>query len=108
MTDPFPVLKSEGTSLQQLTGHGGIGSGIFSGNIYNGTQDWTITEVTILLIPKGKEKNAVAFLDAKEYNEYVVVPPLPPLTNRSFSFYVDGPKQNYSWNVVRARGHRSR
>jgi hypothetical protein len=108
--DKFPERKPQDSelppeALRQLTGHGGMGYGSFSGNIYNGNEDWTVTQVTIMLLPKGKEKDADAFLDAKEYNEDVTV---APLTSSDFYFSVDGPKQEYSWNIVRARGHRSR
>ena len=105
----FPERKSAdvalpSSALRQLTGHAGMGDfGYFSGNIYNGNRDWTVTQVTITLLPKGKEKDAAAFLDAKEYNEDVTV---APLTSSSFSFAVDGPKREYSWNIVGARGHK--
>ncbi len=105
----FPGRKAEASqlppeALRQLTGHASMGDfGYFYGNIYNGNRDWTVTQVTIRLIPKGKEKGAAAFLDAKEYNKDVSV---PPLTSSSFLFTVDGPKQEYSWNIVGARGHK--
>ena len=108
--DKFPERRPQDSELPpeallQLTGHGGMGYSSFSGNIYNGNTDWTVTQVTIILVPKGKEKDANTILDAKKYNEDITV---SPLTSSHFLFLVDGERQEYSWNIVKARGHRAR
>ena len=92
-------------AVGNLTGRAGMGDRglFFSGNIYNGNKDWTVTHVTIMLVPKRKGKDAAAFLNAKKYNEDVTV---APLTSAHFFFAAPGPKQEYSWNIVAARGHK--
>ena len=105
--EKFPEKKTPDselppTALSRLTGHGGMGYSGFSGNIYNGNNDWNVTRVTVMLIAKGKGKDAEAFLNAKEYNVDVSV---DPLTSSSFFFSADGPtSEEYSWNIVKARG----
>jgi hypothetical protein len=78
-------------------------------NKSNGNKDWYVTQVTILLIAKTKENSAADQLIsealAKEYNKDIAV---PPLTSTEFDFSVDGPEQEYSWNIVSARGYWSR
>ena len=107
--EKFPEQKLDDSPLpsnvlSQLTGHAGMGDfGYFSGSIYNGSRDWTVTQVTVSLIPQEKGKEAVDLFAAKEYNTSVAV---APLTSSSFSFAVDGPKQEYFWNIVGARGHK--
>ena len=105
--EKFPKKKPQDfelpvSALRRLTGHGGMGYSGFSGNIYNGNSDWSVTQVTIMLMAKGKEKDAEAFLNAKEYSVDVSV---SPLTSSSFIFSADGPtSEEYSWNIVKARG----
>ena len=105
--EKFPKKKIQDSelpvaALSRLTGHGGMGYSGFSGNIYNGNSDWSVTQVTIMLVAKGKEKSAEEFLNAKEYNVDVSV---APLTSSSLFFSADGPtSEEYSWNIVKARG----
>lgn len=102
---PKPVdFQLPTAALEKLTGHGGINDyGFFSGNIYNGNKDWTVTQVTIMLMPRDKVKTESAVSDAKEYSAQVSV---SPLTSNTFAFEVDGRKEDYSWSIVGARGHK--
>ena len=89
-----------------VTGRAGLNYGSFSGHIYNGNSDYTITQVTIVLVPKDEKKSAESFLDAKEYNVNVTV---SPLTNGYFSVSVDsGGGDDVSWNITKARGYKTR
>lgn len=103
--EKFPERKPEDSQLppeatQKLTGHGGMGNyGDFSGNIYNGNNDWTVTQVTLMLVPK----DSATLPDMKAYNAEVSV---SPLKSSTFSFSVDGPRQEYSWSIVSARGYK--
>ena len=80
--------------------------GWFTGTIYNGNKEWTITQITIVLVPKTKGKSADPTLRAREYNVYVNA---PPLTNTELNVKADGGgSSDFDWNIKNARGHKSR
>ena len=89
-------------ALGKLDADGGFGYGIFSGSIYNGNSDYTVTQVTILLtpIPAGSP------LITREYNIDVTV---QPLTKGALSVALisDGTRE-FSWNLTKARGYKAR
>ncbi|MEK7768283.1 MAG: hypothetical protein AAB286_01025 [Pseudomonadota bacterium] len=89
-------------ALGKLDADGGFGYGIFSGSIYNGNSNYTVTQVTILLtlIPAGSP------LITREYNIDVTV---QPLTKGALSVALisDGTRE-FSWNLTKARGYKAR
>jgi hypothetical protein len=91
----------------QLDGRAGMTNyGYFKGSIYNGNKDWTITQVTVVLVPKTKDKSLDPARRAKEYNVNLSV---PPLTNSDFSVSADGGgSSDFDWSIKSARGHQSR
>ena len=80
-----------------LTGRAGLSYGnTFSGSIYNGNRDVTITEVEIAVTAsKG---------DSKVYITKVLVLPLST-SNFSFDIVVGDKGSEYSWNIVSAKGY---
>lgn len=92
-------------ALAKLTGRAGVDSiNYFSGTIYNGNNDYTITQITISLTPK---KRAINSLGTKEYNSDALF--IVPLSNSPFSISVDtGGEKDFEWNIARARGHKSK
>jgi len=89
-------------ALGKLDTDGGFGYGIFSGSIYNGNSDYTVTQVTLLLtpIPAGLP------LVTREYNIDVTV---QPLTKGALSVALisDGTRE-FSWSLTKARGYKAR
>lgn len=80
--------------------------GYFKGSIYNGNKDWTITQITVVLVPKTKVKSPDPARRAREYNVNFSV---PPLTNSDFSVSADGGgSSEFDWSISNARGHKSR
>ena len=80
--------------------------GYFKGSIYNGNKDWTITQITLELVPKTKDKSPDPARRAKAYNVNLS---MPPLTNSDFSISADGEgSSGFSWNITNARRHKSR
>lgn len=112
--------------VSQLTGRARVtDSGHFSGYIYNGNQDWAITQITVVLTPKASASSpqpgkgnspAPVRLDSigepvplPEKKEYNVVISVAPLTKSEFSVSVDGGYSGgYDWSITKARGHKSR
>lgn len=87
-----------------VTGRAGINYGHLRGHIYNGNSDYTVTQVTIALTPKSEKKSAESFLDSREYNVEVTV---PPLTNKDFSVPADVVAADFSWIITKARGYKT-
>lgn len=93
-------------ALGKLIIHAGFGYGIFSGSIYNGNSEYTVTRITVLLTPTGKMKPAEASVDGKEYDIDLTV---PPFTKSALSMPVlSDNTQEYSWKITRASGYRTR
>ncbi len=109
--EKFPEKKPRDAELPaqaraNVTGRAGLKNGTFSGHIYNGNDNYTVTQVTILLSPKGKENSVESFFDAKEYNVSVTV---KPLSNSFFSVSVDpGSGDDVLWNITKVRGYTAR
>lgn len=94
-------------ALDKLNTDGGFGYGIFSGNIYNGNSNYTVTQVIILVTPLGQEKyiKTAASLAAKEYNIDVTVSPLSRGA-LAIAIISDGTR-DFSWSVIKAHGHKA-
>ncbi len=88
-------------ALDKLDTDGGFGYGIFSGSIYNGNGDYTVTQVTLLLTPLSAETSLVA----REHNIDVTVPPFAKgalsmaLTSNS--------TREFAWSLIKARGYKA-
>jgi hypothetical protein len=108
--DKFPEKRPKDTQVPstvvaQLDGRAGMSYGFFKGNIYNGNRDWTITQMTIVLIAKVKDKSTVK-PRPREYNVDVTV---PPLTNGEFIFSAESDgSTEFEWSIAKARGYQSR
>lgn len=93
-------------AFSKLVTHAGFGYGAFSGSIYNGNGDYTVTQVTVLITPMEPGKGTLASVDGKEYNIELTV---QPLSKGALSMLI--PSDNtleYSWKVVKARGYKTR
>jgi hypothetical protein len=90
--DKFPRKKSVDSEVpinvvSQLDGRAGMTIyGYFKGTIYNGNNEWTITQITVAISPKTKDKSQDPPIHAKEYN---VDLSLPPLTESEFSMLAE-------------------
>src|SRR3989344_762952 len=90
--DKFPEPKTNDSEVPanvvgQLDGRAGMTNyGWFTGTIYNGDKEWTITQLPIVLVPKSKDKSADLTLRAREYNVLVNA---PPLTSTELNVKVD-------------------
>lgn len=80
--------------------------GYFSGTVYNGNGEWTITQLTIRIAPKGTDKSAKQELGPREYNVDINV---PPLTNADLLVKAEsGGLSNFDWRIQNARGYKSK
>ena len=109
--EKFPDTKFHDAELSpevlgKLVIHAGFGYGIFNGSIYNGSSDYTVTQITILLAPIRKKESAAASVDGKKYNIDLTI---QPLTKGALSMPI--PSDNtleYTWTLVNARGYKTR
>ena len=88
----------------QLDGRASYSYGYLKGNFYNGNGEWTITQITIALMPKTKNKSPDPTRRAKEYSVNVTV---PPLTNSDFIVSVDNDgSSEFDWSISKVRGYK--
>jgi len=89
--------------LGSLTGRAGLEYGsIYAGDLYNGTKDFTITEVEI-------EVSAITRRDtaSRTYRTKVLAPPLGT-GHFSFTIILGDPGSTYAWSITGARGYSER
>ncbi len=109
--EKFPDTKFHDAELApevlgRLVIHAGFGYGIFSGSIYNGNSDYTVSQITILLAPMREKKSAEVSVDGKKYNINLTV---QPLTKSALSMPI--PSDNtleYTWTLINAHGYKTR
>lgn len=88
-------------ALGKLDADGGSGYGIFSGSIYNGNSDYTVTQVTLLLTPIPTDSSLIT----REYNIDVTV---QPLTKSALSVaLISDVTREFSWSLTKARGYKA-
>ena len=86
--------------LALLTGRAGLEYGNnYAGDLYNGTRNFTITEVEIRVTAAAGRDTA-----SREYRTGVLVPPLGT-GHFSFTIILGEPGSTYSWAITGARGH---
>ena len=107
--EKFPVERSHigdlpTDILNRLDTDGGFGYGIFSGSIYNGNSDYTVTQVTLLLTPLPFASPFASV--TREYNINVI---LQPLTKGALSVpIISDDTLEFSWKLIKARGYKTR
>lgn len=88
------------TQISQLTGKAGLSfmPDYYTGDLYNGNNDITVTELTIKL--------TTTVAGSKKSRTYVTEVNIPPMTTRSFGFTIlTGDKNaDYSWSIIEAKG----
>lgn len=92
-------------ALGKLIVHAGFGWGIFSGTLYNGNNDYAITQITVALTPM-RMSNGGETANARPYNLDLAV---QPLAKGALSMPI--PSDNtleYSWEITKARGYKPR
>ena len=88
--------------LNKLDADGGPAYGTFSGSLFNGNTDYTITQVTLHLTPIQTEIPLIT-------NEYLIDMNVPPLTKSALSVALKSDiTREFSWKLINARGYRAR
>ncbi|HET7062401.1 MAG TPA: hypothetical protein VFI43_09505 [Nitrosospira sp.] len=93
-------------AFEKLVIHAGFGWGIFSGTLYNGNSDYTVTGVTVRFTPLGKGNGDAE--NSSGGNEYDLELNLEPLSKTALSMPI--PSDNtleYSWKITKARGYKT-
>ena len=101
----FQDMELAPEALGKLIIHAGFGYGIFSGTIYNGNSDYTVTQITILLAPMRRKEAAGTSVDDKQYK---IDLSLQPLTKGALSMPITSDNTlEYSWKLATARGYKT-
>ena len=99
-TTPKEIKQLEVKEQLNLTGRASLGySNYYSGNIYNGNESISVTELKIKITTvDGKKKTS---------RYYICKVNIPPLTSKSFGFDIilGGVGSDYSWAISSAKGH---
>jgi hypothetical protein len=89
-----------GNEIIKITGNASLGSGSFSGEIYNGS-DWVIKQLTFRVVAKEKD-GSVRW--NRRFNESITI---KPLSTNSFSIDVPGSEgvASHDWGIDGALGY---
>ena len=107
--EKFPVVKVEGPKDLLLTPEAVLalkgtanmryGSNTFSGNIYNGNGNITISQVTFELTPIQSEGST-----SKKYTTAINVPP-HSMADFTFDVFEESSGERHKWTIYSARGY---
>ncbi|MCG3770516.1 MAG: hypothetical protein JW384_01666 [Nitrosomonadaceae bacterium] len=88
--------------LNKIDADGGPAYGTFSGSLFNGNTDYTITQVTLHLTPIHPEIPLIT-------NEYTIDMNAAPLTKAALSVALTSDRtREFSWRLINARGYKAR
>lgn len=97
-TTPDPDSKTIPASLlEELNRSVGVSAKGFSGEIYNPSADWVITEITFRIWPKDSDAATAA-------REYPLSLSVPPKKSAPFFLQLAQSVEQLNWEIVRARG----
>lgn len=116
-------MELTAATLAKITGHAGVNEyGNFTGNIYNGSNEWSVTQVTVSLSKTtnkpwlrydfDKDGNSIpppaGYIPIAESKAYRIDVIAQPLTSKDFSIPVDNDRSSQvEWNIVNARGYKA-
>ena len=112
-----PGIDLPSEVVAKLTGRlGPMIGGIWKGNIYNGNEQWFITEITVRISDPEYPTDTFNFpiLSHKdgrqlEYQMYSVSVYAPPLSNREFILSTNWrPDEEYRWQIINAKGKKTK
>lgn len=91
------------TEIAKLNGQFRVGSGVSTGTLYNGTDSWTVLEMTILV---WESSDTPGLFDDQLFGKrYKVKLESAPLTNTSFSLQTNSfDSTGYKWRIAEAKG----
>jgi len=76
---------------------------LLTASIHNPDQEWTITEVIVLVVPRGNSPGETV-VSMRDYNVKINV---PPLSTKVFSVSIEPfGNKSFSWTISRAFGNK--
>ena len=102
----LPTFPLPSAALEKVTGNAAAQSyGYFKGHIYNGNNDWTITDVNIVIGTKADPKTGKRDFQ----RQYTVKIDAAPLSNSDLSVPIGvNNLSNLDWNIISGRGYKNK
>lgn len=102
------VLPDE--AINKLVINAGFGWGIFSGSIYNGNNNYTVTQLNVNMTPKHDHHMETMEMSSHEAKEYKIDLNLLPLSKGALSLAIDTDDthiHDFEWKIIQAVGHKT-
>jgi len=102
------VLPDE--AIKKLVINAGFGWGIFNGSIYNGNNNYTVTQLLVSMTPIHDHHMEMMEMSSHETKEYKIDLNLLPLSKGALSLAIDTDDthiHDFEWEIIRAFGHKS-
>jgi len=102
------VLPNE--AINKLVINAGFGWGIFSGSIYNGNNNYTVTQLNVSMTPIHDHHMEMMEMSSHETKEYKIDLNLLPLSKGALSLAIDADDthiHDFEWEIIQAVGHKT-
>ena len=96
------VLPNE--AINKLVINAGFGWGIFSGSIYNGNNNYTVTQLNVSMTPIHDHHMEIMEMSSHETKEYKIDLNLLPLSKGALSLAIDTDDthvHDFEWEIIR-------
>ena len=102
------VLSDE--AIKKLVINAGFGWGIFNGSIYNGNNNYTVTQLIVSMTPIHDHHMEMMEMSSHETKEYKIDLNLLPLSKGALSLAIDADDthvHDFEWEIIQAVGHKT-
>jgi len=102
------VLPDE--AIKKLVINAGFGWGIFNGSIYNGNNNYTVTQLIVSMMPIHDHHMEMMGMSSHETKEYRIDLNLLPLSKGALSLAIDADDthiHDFEWEIIQAVGHKT-
>lgn len=96
-------------AINKLVINAGFGWGIFSGNIYNGNSNYTLTQLIVSMTPIHDQHSEMSTMSSNAIKKYTIKLNLQPLSKGALSLAIDADNMHahdFDWEIIKAMGYK--
>jgi hypothetical protein len=106
--DEIKEIALPDDAINKLVINAGFGWGIFSGNIYNGNSNFTLTQLIVSMTPIHDQHTQMSTMSSNAIKKYTIKLNLQPLSKGALSLAIDANNMHvhdFEWKIIKAMGY---
>lgn len=106
--DEIKEIALPDDAIDKLIINAGFGWGIFSGNIYNGNRNYTLTRLIVSMTPIHDQHVEISTVSSNTSRKYTIELNLQPLSKGALSLALDNVNMHvhdFEWKIIKAMGY---